>query len=99
MRPLEGRRLLVVGASSGIGRAIAVTAANAGARVALGARRSDRLAEAVVECGSGALAWPADVRDPDACDVLVANAVTALAGLDAVVYAAGVSDMALLRPV
>jgi NAD(P)-dependent dehydrogenase (short-subunit alcohol dehydrogenase family) len=93
---LHGQRVLVVGASSGIGRAIAVAASAAGARVALGARRGDRLADAVAECGPNAIACEADVREPTACASLVATATDTFGGLDAVVYAAGVSNMALV---
>ena len=44
---LQGARVLVVGASSGIGREVAVQLGAGGARVVLAARRADRLAEAV----------------------------------------------------
>ncbi len=44
---LTGRHVLVTGASSGLGRHFAVTLAKAGARLSLGARRADALAETV----------------------------------------------------
>lgn len=87
--PLAGRRLLVTGASSGIGRATAVAAAAAGARVALLARSHEVLEELATEVG--AVATPADVTDPEAVRRAVAAAAEQLAGLDGVVNAAGVA--------
>ena len=51
---LQDARVLVVGASSGIGRAVALQAAAGGARVVLAARRADKLAEAAAEAGERA---------------------------------------------
>ena len=50
---LTGQRVLVVGASSGIGRVIAQRAVAAGASVMFAARRAGKLAEAVAETGAG----------------------------------------------
>ncbi|MHB1784608.1 MAG: SDR family oxidoreductase [Acidimicrobiales bacterium] len=91
---LTALRLLVVGASSGIGRRLAVAAAAAGASVALAARRKELLRAAVVEAGPAAMAIFCDVRRPADCQRVVDEAVAALGGLDAVVYAAGVSPLA-----
>ncbi len=91
---LAGKRMAVVGASSGIGRAIAVSAVAAGAEVVLAGRRADKLAEAVAEAGGGH-AVVADVCRPEDCARLVAEAVAAVGGLDLVVYAAGYAP---LRP-
>ena len=85
---LDGRRVLVTGASSGIGEAIARGAADAGARVAVLARRADRLATLSREISG--VAVPADVTDHDATAAAVHSAATGLGGLDAVVNAAGV---------
>ena len=96
---LAGRRVLVVGASSGIGRAVAELAAAAGARLALAARREDRLealASALRDSGGEAHAIRCDVaRDTD-CRDAVERAVAALGGLDAFVYASGLSPLAML---
>lgn len=87
--PLDGRRLLVTGASSGIGRATAIAAAAAGAQVALLARSREVLDELAVEVGG--VATPADVVDPVAAHGAVVAAGGELGGLDGVVNAAGVA--------
>jgi NADP-dependent 3-hydroxy acid dehydrogenase YdfG len=83
-------RLLVVGASSGIGRAVASLAADAGLTVVAAARRVERMRDLAVE------AVACDVRRPDECEAVVAEAVRRLGGLDAVVYAAGVSPLSAI---
>jgi NAD(P)-dependent dehydrogenase (short-subunit alcohol dehydrogenase family) len=97
---LRGARVLVVGASSGIGREVAVQLGAGGARVVLAARRVDRLAEAVAAVsaggGDGARAVACDVREPAQCDAVVAEAVADLGGLDAVVYATAVDPLVRL---
>ena len=87
------RRVLVVGASSGIGRSLAVSLGRQGDRVALVARRPDHLDAAVAEAGAGAVGLVGDAADGEACAELVGGAARALGGLDAVVYAAGVSPL------
>lgn len=85
---LQGRRLLVVGASSGIGAAVAKAGAAAGADVAVSARRADRLDALVAEMGRGH-AFAGDASDRDDARRVVADAAAAMGGLDLVVYAAG----------
>ena len=81
MAGLEGKTAIVTGASSGIGAAIARAVAGAGAHVAGGARRTDRLeTEVKLEL---------DVTDPASCDRFVAEAVRGLGGLDILVNNAG----------
>ncbi len=92
MGSLEGARMLVVGASSGIGRATAVAAVRGGAHVALVARRGALLAEAVEEAGGGH-AITANVCVPSDCTRLVAEAVASLGGLDIVLYATGTAPL------
>ena len=87
-RPLEGRRVLVVGASSGIGAALAKAVAAAGGQGAVSARRSDRLEELVAQMGTG-YAVPGDATDPDDARRVADDAATALGGLDLMVYVAG----------
>lgn len=86
---LDGARLVVVGASAGIGRALAEHAARQGARVVVSARRADRLREL-----DGCHAVPADIGDQDACRRLVAEAVAHLGGIDLLVHSAGVGTLA-----
>jgi NAD(P)-dependent dehydrogenase (short-subunit alcohol dehydrogenase family) len=90
---LDGKVAIVTGASSGLGVAFARALAEAGADVALGARRVDRLAEtaALVEAaGRRAVAVRTDVADPAACQALVDETVRALGAVDILVNNAGV---------
>jgi NAD(P)-dependent dehydrogenase (short-subunit alcohol dehydrogenase family) len=93
---ITGRRVLVVGASSGMGWAIGVGLGKAGARVALAARRKDKIDEAVAAAGDGAIGVPGDVRDEGSCESMVAAAASAFGGLDAIVYCPGVSRLVML---
>jgi len=88
---LEGRRVLILGASAGIGKATSLAVVAAGARVALAARRLELLESAVADAGAGSLGFVCDVRDPAACERVVDDSVAALGGLDAVVYAPGLT--------
>lgn len=92
---MKGQRVLVVGASAGIGRAFAVQAVGAGADVVLSARRAEALATAVAEAGAGHPV-AADICDDDARAALVAAAVDRLGAIDLLFYAAGRADLRLL---
>jgi NADP-dependent 3-hydroxy acid dehydrogenase YdfG len=78
---LEGKTAIVTGASSGIGAAIARVLADAGAKVAGGARRVDELQTEV--------ALELDVTDPASCERFATAAVEGLGGLDILVNNAG----------
>ena len=80
---LSGKRAIVTGASSGIGRATAAALAAAGVRVAGGARRVERLETEV--------ALELDVTDAASCERFVAEAVERLGGLDILVNNAGLA--------
>lgn len=85
-----GKRVVIVGAASGIGLACARRAVAEGARVALLDRDADGLARAVGELGVGALARTVDVIDGDALKASLTSAVDELGGLDSVMYCAGI---------
>lgn len=91
---LSGTTLVVTGASSGIGAALAVEASRRGGRVAIVARRADRLDEVRVRCaefGHDPVAVAADLSDLDAIDALVTRLTNALDGrIDVLVNNAGV---------
>ncbi len=90
---LDGKVAIVTGASSGLGVAFAQAFAEAGADVALGARRADRLEETarlVRDAGRRAITVPTDVADPDQCQALVDATVAELGRVDILVNNAGV---------
>jgi 3-hydroxy acid dehydrogenase / malonic semialdehyde reductase len=80
---LSGKRAIVSGASSGIGRATARALAAAGARVAGGARRVERLETEI--------ALPLDVTGQESCEHFVDDAVDRLGGLDILFNNAGLA--------
>jgi NAD(P)-dependent dehydrogenase (short-subunit alcohol dehydrogenase family) len=93
---LGGRRVLVIGGSSGVGREVGLAASRAGARVAFAARRGELLDAAVAEAGNGAIAVRCDVTASD-CAKVVDEAAAALGGIDALVYATGMSPLVMLE--
>jgi NADP-dependent 3-hydroxy acid dehydrogenase YdfG len=90
-----GKRVAAVtGASSGIGRAIAVALGAEGWRVALGARRADHLEETakiVIEAGGEAYPRVVDVTDPRSVDAFVSSVEDVLGPVDALVNNAGIA--------
>jgi NADP-dependent 3-hydroxy acid dehydrogenase YdfG len=92
---LEGVRALVIGASSGIGEAVAVAAHARGARVCVAARRVDRLKRLSKSVGGSA--HELDVSDPAAIEEVLRAVVTHLGGLDALVYTSAVVPFARIE--
>jgi NAD(P)-dependent dehydrogenase (short-subunit alcohol dehydrogenase family) len=92
MQRLQGKRILITGASSGIGRATALACAAEGAEVALLARRRDALDEVagrITMQGGRAAVVAVDLVDPDAVEAAVADATAQLGPPDVVVHVAG----------
>jgi NAD(P)-dependent dehydrogenase (short-subunit alcohol dehydrogenase family) len=93
MFSLDGKVAIVTGASSGLGVAFAQGLAEAGADVALGARRVDRMAETarlVEEAGRRSLTVATDVATPEDCDALVAATMSELGRVDVLINNAGI---------
>jgi NAD(P)-dependent dehydrogenase (short-subunit alcohol dehydrogenase family) len=92
---LDDRVAVVTGASSGLGVAFAKALAEAGADVALGARRVDGLeqtAKLVEAAGRRSVAVGTDVTDPEQCTALVAAAMEEFGRVDVLVNNAGVAS-------
>jgi short-subunit dehydrogenase len=94
MTDLAGRRIILTGASEGIGRALALALAAQGARVALAARDAARLEEVARECrarGGETLVVPTDITNEVDCGWLVEQTLQSFAGIDIVVHNAGIT--------
>jgi len=89
-------RVIVIGASSGIGRCIATGLARRGDQVAVMARRQEMLVEAAKEAGPGTLAIACDVTDQESCRRAIDEAAEGLGRIDALVYTVGVGHLARL---
>jgi len=91
---MKQRRIVLTGASEGIGRALALGLAARGARLILAARDQARLETLAAECraqGAEALTCPTDVtRVPD-CERLIARSCEAFGGIDVLVHNAGIT--------
>ncbi len=83
-------RTVVVGASTGLGRCLAIGLAKRGAEVAMLARRQELLVEAARDAGPRAHPITCDVTDQASCRSAVAKAAGTLGGIDAVVYCPGI---------
>src|SRR4051794_27551174 len=90
-RALDGKVVVVTGASHGIGRAVARRVAGAGAHVLVVARSADALGELVEQIGPTARAFPCDLADLDAVADLADDLLAAHGHVDVVVSNAGKS--------
>lgn len=88
---LAGRRILVTGASSGIGAAVCRSIVNCGGSVAMLARRKERLDALHEELGERAVGVRGDITDLDNLEAVIAEAAQLLGGLDGLVAVAGQS--------
>ena len=94
----RGQVVIVTGASAGIGQALALHLARQGAKVAVAARRAERLEQVEAECrslGAETLVVPTDVSDEAQCKALVEKTVAAFGKLDMLINNAGLAVTAL----
>lgn len=92
--PFTGKRIIITGASSGIGAELACQLASQGARLVLAARREPELQAVAAACrerGGEALVVPTDVTSEEQCRHLSEQAIAAWGGLDLLVNNAGIS--------
>lgn len=90
---LKDKNIAITGASSGFGHHFAGVLAAAGAKVVLGARRTDKVADRVAEindAGGHAVGVPLDVREPDSCAAFLRQAEEAFGPVDVLINNAGV---------
>ncbi|ASA25170.1 NAD(P)-dependent dehydrogenase [Paenibacillus donghaensis] len=94
---LAGRKAIVTGADSGIGRAVAIAYAREGADVVLAylpeeQKDAQEVVKLVQEAGRKAIAMPGDLKDENYCEQLVAAAVEQLGGVDILANIAGMQQ-------
>jgi short-subunit dehydrogenase len=90
--------VIVTGASAGIGRSLALQLAGQGAKVAVAARRAERLEQVAEDCrqrGGQVLVVPTDVSDEAQCKALIDKTISTFGGLDMLINNAGLAASAL----
>lgn len=98
----QHKRVIITGASSGIGAELARQLAAQNTRLVLAARRVDRLEEVAQSCrslGSEVHLVPTDVADPEQCKAMVEQAVNAWGGIDVLIANAGVTMQVLFEDI
>ena len=96
MTGFAGQTVWITGASSGIGRGLALAMAKEGASVIASGRNADALDEVVAQC-PGSLALPFDTTDMDALPAIVARAEAHSGGIDMLVNNAGVAQQSFVH--
>jgi len=94
MIDLRGKRVVISGASSGIGLGAARALSVAGAEVGLLARNAEKLGAAVDEIGDAAWAWPCDVSDQNSVRAFAEEVARRWGAVDGLVNNAGIAAMA-----
>ena len=95
---MRGKVVVITGASSGIGEALAVHLGRMGAKLVLAARRETKL-QALAEQFADTLVVPTDVTDESACENLIERAVEKFGRIDVLVNNAGISMTALFEDI
>jgi short-subunit dehydrogenase len=96
----QNQVVLVTGASAGIGKALSLQLAEQGARIALAARRKDRLEKIAVECqtrGGKAIPIPTDVADEVQCRAMVEQTIQEFGRIDMLINNAGFTVVSLFE--
>ena len=97
-RKLSGARIIITGASSGIGRELAIQLAAAGAKLVITARREDRLNEVKNECGGAPVEIVAgDITHPETREAVIHRAHETYGGLDILINNAGATASGLFE--
>lgn len=95
---LTGKRILVTGASSGIGQEVAIHLSKLGATVALVSRNSENLRKTLEQMeGVGHLVFPFDLTDVDGIEGLMKKIVSEFGSLNGLAHCAGIGPMRLLK--
>lgn len=95
MGRFDGETTWITGASSGIGRALALQMAGEGGRLLLSGRREQALAEVATACGEGCAVLPFDLAESDAFGEVVAQAHELVGPIDRIVHSGGVSQRSI----
>ncbi len=90
----KAKNILLTGASSGIGEALAYALSKEGAQLILVARRQAELERVAAACSGQTIVLPADLYDPKAVAELAQKALSLVPKIDIVIHAAGVSQRA-----
>lgn len=87
---LKDKVIIITGASSGIGKEFAIQSAKKGAKLALLARREDKLKDIAYEIGDNIAIIPCDIRNNDEDNIAIAKCIETFGRIDILVNSAGV---------